>query len=296
MSNLEENKLEQAEPKISNDTKSSDLTDITLDVTESTKLNNDEIIEEIHTNSNNCFDYIKNLQEDQDFMQKVNVATTLLLEIYRVLMGAFLVLFVPQKCGEHICDFNENLNKSDIIDIVGLSSNLVTFLNFLILYFIEVKRENKLITYLEVNRFEPVDNESVGEALEKLDEKRRKKILDYDHYYYNVGKTATITFTANTILSIIVVLKSYLNNTTIIVLLTNVLFMGLKVNEVYSIVNTKKNVFYSAYLTNKVQYNDVDPDKLKSKEEVIENDIADDIKSDDKNVNKEETKENIEEV
>ena len=34
-------------------------------------------------------------QNDQDFKQKMNVASTLLLEIYRVLMGAFLVVFVP---------------------------------------------------------------------------------------------------------------------------------------------------------------------------------------------------------
>ena len=46
--------------------------------------------------------------------------------------------------------------------------NGVTMLSFLFLYFIEVKRENKLINYLEVNRFTPVDNESVGEALVKL--------------------------------------------------------------------------------------------------------------------------------
>jgi hypothetical protein len=38
--------------------------------------------------------------------------------------------------------------------------------------------------------------------------------------------------------------------------------MGLKVTDVYSTVNTKKNIFYSAYLKNKVQFNDVDPDKI----------------------------------
>ena len=38
--------------------------------------------------------------------------------------------------------------------------------------------------------------------------------------------------------------------------------MGMKVVDVYYTVNTKKNIFYSAYLKNKVQFNDVDPDKL----------------------------------
>jgi len=40
------------------------------------------------------------------------------------------------------------------------------------------------------------------------------------------------------------------------------LFMASKVYNVYSIANTEKNVFYSAYLSNKLQYNEVDPDKI----------------------------------
>ena len=40
--------------------------------------------------------------------------------------------------------------------------------------------------------------------------------------------------------------------------------MVTKMSDVYSNVNTEKNVFYSAYLKGKVQYNDVDPDKIKT--------------------------------
>ena len=47
--------------------------------------------------------------------------------------------------------------------------------------------------------------------------------------------------------------------------------MGTKVADVYSTVNTKKNVFYSAYLKQKVQFNDVDPDKTIKDDFVIEN-------------------------
>jgi hypothetical protein len=46
------------------------------------------------------------------------------------------------------------------------------------------------------------------------------------------------------------------------VFFTNILLMGLKVADVFSIANTSKNIFYSAYLKNRVQYNDVDPDKI----------------------------------
>jgi len=143
-----------------------------------------------------------------------------------------------------------------------LGFNAFTMLAFLGLYFVEVKRENKLINYLEVNRFTPVDNESVGESLEKLSTMKKQNILDYDGYYQKAGYFSTGSFIINAVLSSIVVYSHYLDNKTLTVYLTNLLFMGMKVVDVYSTVNTKKNIFYSAYLKNKVQFNDVDPDKI----------------------------------
>ena len=207
-------------------------------------------------------DMITEKQNDQDFNQKVNVASTLVLEIYRVLMGAFLVLFVPQKCDDTICSLTQNMNRDDTLSQITLGFNAFTMLAFLGLYFVEVKRENKLINYLEVNRFTPVDNESVGESLEKLSTIKKQNILDYDGYYQKAGYFSTGSFIINAVLSSIVVYSHYLDNKTLTVYLTNLLFMGMKVVDVYSTVNTKKNIFYSAYLKNKVQFNDVDPDKI----------------------------------
>jgi hypothetical protein len=38
--------------------------------------------------------------------------------------------------------------------------------------------------------------------------------------------------------------------------------MVTKLSDVFQTVNTEKNIFYSAYLKGKIQYNDVDPDKM----------------------------------
>lgn len=240
-------------------------------VVEEGALSNDvseTVSDDLETNSGDdptlrqsIIDIIKEKQNDQDFKQKTNVFVTLMLEIYRVLMGAFLVAFVPQKCGETICTVGDNIGRTDNFSIVVITMNGATFLIFLILYFIEIKRENKLITYLEVNRFTPVDNESVGEALQHLDAKKRNSLLNYDKHYRNTGYVSTVSFGVNTILSVINIYRHYYGSKTLTVLLTNVLFMGMKVSDVFNTVNTKKNVFYSAYLTNKVQFNDVDPDK-----------------------------------
>ena len=213
-------------------------------------------------------DMIKEKQNDQDFNQKLNVGLTLVLELYRVLMGAFLVAFVPQQCGDDICSLNENINRDDTLSQCAIVCNVVTMVSFLGLYFVEVKRENKMINYLEVNRFNSVDNESVGEALEKLAVSKKQSIWDYDGYYQKAGYASTFAFLVNAVLSSIVVYNHYLDSKTLTVYLTNLLFMGSKVSDVFSTVNTKKNVFYSAYLKDKVQFNDVDPDKINNEEDV----------------------------
>jgi len=242
------------------------------------------VLEEQITEDQSLVQYITEKMNDQDFNQKIGVATTLVLELYKVLMGAMLVIFVPQKCGSAMCSISQNIERNDSLSQAALSFNIITVVSFLALYFVEVKRENKMINYLEVNRFTPVDNETVGEALEKLDVAKKQKIWDYDGYYQKAGYASTIAFSLNSILSFIVVYDNYLDSKTITVFLTNILLMGLKVADVFSTVNSKKNVFYSAYLKNKVQYNDVDPDKvLELPESLIEtNDKTESAESSDK--------------
>lgn len=218
--------------------------------------------EPIITKRKSIMDKIKEKQNDQDFTQKANVSITMLLELYRVLMGAMLIPLVPQNCNGQICSLTENLTRSDTMSTTALSLNFVTLASFLVLYFIEVKREGKMISYLEVNRFTPVDNDSVGKCLEKLPKSKRQSLLQYDSYYQKAGYVSTVAFILNAVFSIISIYNRFSDDNTLTVLVTNLLFMGSKVSDVFSTVNTKKNVFYSAYLKNKVQYNDVDPDKI----------------------------------
>ena len=212
-------------------------------------------------NELSCLEKCKAKQNDQDFKQKMGVSAILILELYRVLMGAFLIAFVPQKCGENICSISENLIRNSILAQSTIAANSITALAFFALYFIEVKRENKLITYLEVNKFTAVDNDAVGESLKNLPITKRNTILRYDKLYQNTGYVSTCAFICNTVLSAYVVYNHYFDSKTATVFLTNVLFMGTKVSDVYTTVNTKKNIFFSAYLKQKVQFNDVDPDK-----------------------------------
>ena len=212
---------------------------------------------------------IREVLNNQDTSQKLNVVLVLLMEIYRVLMGALLVSFVPQNCGGHICSPTENLYNGNDLYIAGFVINFFTLLSFLALYGIEIKRENRLIAYLDVNTHNPNDSESVGTALLALPESKRDNILYLDAIYQKGGYFVTGAFALNTVFSGIVIFDNYLDSKTITAYLTNVLFMASKVYNVYSIANTDKNVFYSAYLSHKMQYNEVDPDKIANNIEMI---------------------------
>jgi hypothetical protein len=210
-------------------------------------------------------EYILAKINDQDTLQKVSVFSTLSMEFYRILMGSLLLSFVPQKCGDHVCGITENLYAEGSYYIVYIL-NLMTLVSFSLLYLVEVKRENWLITYLDVNTSKPTDAVSVAISLQVLPDSKRDNILYIDKIYQQIGCCAIGVYVFNTIISAIVIYDNYLDNKTVTAFLTNVLFMGSKVNEVYSIANTENNIFFSAYLKHKVQYNDVDPDKILDEE------------------------------
>jgi hypothetical protein len=207
-------------------------------------------------------DTIKEKMEDQDFNQKVAVSISVILELYRVLVSSFLVLFVPQKCGDHVCSLSENMVLENHLYSSGLVFNFITMASFLAMYTFEIKRENRLITYLEVNKSVASDNNSVGTALEKLPKEKRDSIWQLDKYYMYSGRASIVMFIVNTILSGFVVYEYYLDSQTTSTYITNILFMVTKLADVYANVNTERNVFYSAYMKGKIQYNDVDPNKL----------------------------------
>jgi len=199
----------------------------------------------------------------QDTSQKLGVATIVAVEIYRALVASFLILFVPQDCGGHVCSFSENAETgSDPLYNAGFVFNCITMAAFMALYYSEVRRESKLISYLDVNPEKASDNDSVGLILDKMPKYCSEAILFYDGLYIKTGYTVIVCFAVNTVLSGLVVYKYYLDDKTTTTYITSVLFVIQKLIQVYATLKTEKNVFYSAYLTGKIQYNDIDNDKV----------------------------------
>ena len=209
----------------------------------------------------------------QDTSQKLGVATIVAVEIYRALVASFLILFVPQDCGGHVCSFSENAETgSDPLYNAGFVFNCITMAAFMALYYSEVRRESKLISYLDVNPEKASDNDSVGLVLDKMPKYCSEAILFYDGLYIKTGYTVIVCFAVNTVLSGLVVYKYYLDDKTTTTYITSVLFVIQKLIQVYATLKTDKNVFYSAYLTGKIQYNDIDKDKVF--DEDVKKDVA----------------------
>jgi len=201
--------------------------------------------------------------DNQDTNQKIGVAATVAVEFYRALVASFLILFVPQDCGGHVCSFSENAQTGpDPLYNAGFAFNCITMAAFAVLYYAEVRREGKLIAYLDVNPAKPSDNTSVGVVLGELPKYCSEAILYYDGIYIKAGYTVIVCFAVNTVLSGLVVYKYYLDDKTTTTYITSVLFVIQKLIQVYATLKTEKNVFYSAYLSGKIQYNDVDKDKM----------------------------------
>jgi hypothetical protein len=214
---------------------------------------------------------VKEFAADQDNNQKINVAISVSIELYRVLVSSLLILFVPQDCGGgNLCTMTENMNSDSQLYTAGLFFNFATLFVFVVMYYFEVKRENKLITYLDVNKSIATDNGSVGKELEHLPGEKRNNILSFDKYYQKTAYLAMGSFAINSIISGVVVYNYSLGNQTTTTIITNILFMVSKLGDVYVTVNTDQNIFYSAYLKGKIQYNGVDPDKLKRLQNELE--------------------------
>jgi len=199
----------------------------------------------------------------QDCRQRIFVGIEVLVEIYRVIIGTCLITFVPQICGNENCGYIWYLSGKTFKDITYYA-NIGTLFVFLTLFVIELIRENRIINYLEVNPLLGTDNEKVGEIIKELDPVKRKRLYCIDTVYVIWSSFSLCCFIANTTMSGIIIIND-LDNETITTFITNILFMFTKLYRIYFVINTKKNIFFSAYMMNFVQFNDLDPREIEIK-------------------------------
>ena len=197
---------------------------------------------------------------DQDTLQRISVVFQVCLELYRVITSSLLILFVPQICVDHICTTTENLVWETNTYNTALCFNFISMAFLVNMYYMELVRENRLIKYLGVNPELANDNEGVGKQLELLSMNKQNKIFTINKYYRISSYGAASIYLLNVLLSISAISKYYAGSQTTTTFITYILFMMTKFASVHSLVSTEKNIFYSAYLIGKIQFNSVDDD------------------------------------
>lgn len=195
---------------------------------------------------------------DQDTQQMVGAIGILGAQLYQALIGSMLLLFVPQDCGGELCPMSDRLGDHGGLYTFGLFLNFLTLFSLCTLYLIESRREKYLITEMDTNLDYPNDGEEVGERLPFLPVEVLAELKHRNLWYGRAGYFSAVFFLVNSIVSALVINDYVLGSQTWSTFSTNFLAVAFKIMDVYSTISTEDNVFLSAYLKTKVQFNDID--------------------------------------
>jgi len=205
----------------------------------------------------------------QNLQQRLGVLLSIPNEVFKAFSASFLLLSVPQVCSNgEICsftsNFRENFSSRSNLYMLSLGFNLLTLLGLLILYVIEVRRENLLILYLEVNPKLPFDVQSVDERLgERLDPRHRQSIREMDALYGRICSAANSCYYTNIAVTLVCLWNdNALTVQSVSSLYAWVALMKARLDFALSISNSSLSsaLYHSAYLHLPLQFNDVDPE------------------------------------
>ena len=210
---------------------------------------------------------------DVDTKERIKVIFLFIFQSYKILMGCMLVLFVPQVCDEEVCTLSEKLENRDDKHMITLFFNGLSVLLFVILYILELKRENWCVKYLDINH-DFSDNYLSNVIKDRPD--LLKSLDKYNNNYFIYSIALTCIYSINLVLSSIVVydhyaglpsITSYLSFTGLIVLK---LYYALSIS--YSSKTEQKAL--SSFMTEFSSYNVIDSDHVIADKEETE-DIED---------------------
>jgi len=194
-----------------------------------------------------------------DSKQRVTTTCLMFLEFYKILMATFLVLFVPQKCEEEVCTITENFFKRDPVHLAALISNFTTFVSVLYFYYIEMKRENWCIKYLDIDLAKP--NNYLDDEIERYP-KYKKQMNQLNKSYLKSMYVSSSLLVINFGVSGTAIGFDYVGTNTITTMLSFFLLISSKLYSAYvtGTESVKKERALSAYMKTAKTYNTIDED------------------------------------
>ena len=194
-----------------------------------------------------------------DSKQRVTTTCLMFLEFYKILMATFLVLFVPQKCEDEVCTITENFFKRDPAHLAALISNFTTFVSVLYFYYIEMKRENWCIKYLDIDLTKP--NNYLDDEIEAYP-KYKKQMNQLNKSYLKSMYASSTLLVINFGISGTAIGFDYVGTNTITTMVSFFLLISSKLYSAYvtGTDSVKKERALSAYMKTAKTYNTVDED------------------------------------
>ena len=199
---------------------------------------------------------------DIDTKQRITTGLLFVLEFYKILMGTFLIAFVPQDCGGNVCTVNENIISGDFLKICSNIFNAVTFLFVLNFYKTEIQRENWCITYLDIDESKPNDNLDLQiEAYPDI----KMKMAKLNHNYLRDTYLALGLLGCNFILSSVSIGFDYIGTNTATSIISFLLLVVIKLMGALNVgkESVRDEHALSAYMKTYKTYNIIDTDYIK---------------------------------
>ena len=130
---------------------------------------------------------------------------------------------------------------------------------FLFTYFLELKRENWAIEYLDIDHDKP-DN-ALKETIKKYPE-LDKKMDQINYYYYSIIKICIFSYFINLLLSIKIINERYYSSSTTSCFISFSLLVLMKLYNSFHVakLSVKEDKILSAYLNEPVSFNILDKD------------------------------------
>uniref|UniRef100_A0A6C0C346 Uncharacterized protein n=1 Tax=viral metagenome TaxID=1070528 RepID=A0A6C0C346_9ZZZZ len=174
-------------------------------------------------------------------------------------MATFLVIFVPQKCDDEVCTISNNFLKRDSLYFAALVSNFITFTSVLYFYFVEIKRENWCIEYLDIDISKP--NDYLDQEIESYPKYKKQMNLLNKQYLRSLYTSSTLLI-VNFGLSGIAIGFNYVGTNTATTMLSFFLLISNKLYIAYITGNesVNKERALSAYMKTAKTYNTIDED------------------------------------
>ena len=222
---------------------------------------------------------------DIDTKQRIITGLLFALEFYKILMGTFLIAFVPQSCGEDVCTVTENVISGDFLKISSNIFNAITFLFVLNFYRSEIQRENWCITYLDIDESKPNDN--LDTQIEGYPE-IKTKMAKLNNNYLRDAYLALGFLGCNFILSSVSIGYDYVGSNTATSIISFLLLVLMKLAGALNVgkESVRDEHALSSYMKTYKTYNVIDNDYIKCndiKNKVIVQEVEE-SKSNEKNI------------